>query len=217
MKRILLTVVVLLSCATTAAALSFAGPPEEASGVFATIISIDVPERVAAGDVVPLEATVPQDATFAWAIIPSEKRVTVVLAVSDSGKVTITSKKVQVGPEVPLPDPLPDPPPPPGQKWQVVFIYERDQLDNLLRGQQLVLSSLVFRSRLEKAGHKLVGIVDQHIKDVSKGGVLAPFFAAVKGDPLPRMCIAPLKGGKILDFPFADEAEVFKLLETGGR
>lgn len=117
-------------------------------------------------------------------------------------------------------EPLP-PPPPPDQKWQVVIVYELDDRDNYSRGQQVLLTSLEFRARLEKEGHRLVpgGIIDQDVVNVD-GDIteeLASYLAACKGDPLPRICIAPLKGGKVLDFLLPDtEQSVFDLLNQKG-
>lgn len=120
----------------------------------------------------------------------------------------------------PIPPP-PPPPPPPDQKWQVVIIYELDDRDNYSRGQQVILTSLEFRARLKKEGHRLVpgGIVDQDVIDAD-GAIakeLAPYFSASEGDPLPRICIAPLGGGRVLDFVLPEtEQAVFDLLNRKG-
>lgn len=142
---------------------------------------------------------------------------TFVVQVPSDGQDEIEIVQFQYGEGI-GPDPLP--PPPPGDKYQIVIVYESNERENLPSGQQVILSSLTFREELKKAGHKLVegGIVDQHIKDA--GGkvhaTLAPFFNACKGKKLPRLCLAPLKGGTIVTYPLpADEVGVFKIL--GGK
>jgi len=120
-------------------------------------------------------------------------------------------------PPDPQPDPQPDPPLP-GEKWQVVIVFERMQLDNLPWSQRTIIGSLVFRERLKEAGHRLVAIVDQHVEgtDGKPPQDLAAYLNACKGDPVPRICLAPLKGGPVRDFPLPQtEDEVFALLEKG--
>jgi len=114
----------------------------------------------------------------------------------------------------------PDPPLPPNQKWRVAIVFERTKLDNLMKGQQQLIGSLTFRDKLKAAGHLLVpgGVVDQHTKDADGKTPkdLAPYLDAVEGDPLPRICLEPIGGGDVLDFPLpSSEAAVFELLEKG--
>jgi len=119
------------------------------------------------------------------------------------------------------PDPI-DPPLPPGKKWQVAVVYEKADAIKLPAAQRLMISGLEFRDKLKAAGHKLVlgGMVDQHVTDAA-GSVpvdLKPYLDAAKGKVLPRLCIAPLEGGDVLDFPLpATEADVLKLLEQGTK
>ena len=132
------------------------------------------------------------------------------------GTTPVASWKVGETPDPP--DPPPPPPPPPGQKWQVVIVFERTQLPNLPRGQQVIIGSLTFRERLAKAGHRLVAVVDQHTAGAGgkRPAELAAYLAACEGDPVPRICLAPIGGGKVLDFPLpADEEAVLALLEKG--
>ena len=117
------------------------------------------------------------------------------------------------------PDPI-DPPLPPGKKWQVAVVYEKEDAIKLPAAQRLIISGLKFRDKLKAAGHKLVpgGIIDQHIVDAD-GSVpadLKPYLDAAKGKVMPRLCIAPISGGDVLDFPLpATEADVLELLEKG--
>jgi len=119
------------------------------------------------------------------------------------------------------PDPIPPPPPPPPDtKWQVMFYVESGDLDNLPAGQRDMLASLVFRQGLKAKGHALVGVFDRQM--VGPDGKIPErfqaWYRAIEGDPLPRVGIAPLSGGDVLDFPLpANEAALWKLLETGGK
>lgn len=118
----------------------------------------------------------------------------------------------------PVPPP-PPPPPPPVKHWQVVIVYETNDLDNYSRGQQVLIGSLVFRENLAAAGHVLVagGVVDQDVEDEA-GNVpqgLAPYLQPAKGKQLPRLCIAAEVGAEVLDFLLPEtEAAVFDLLEA---
>lgn len=110
----------------------------------------------------------------------------------------------------------PPPPPPPDRKWNIVIVYESGHLDNMLRGQLEIIASLVFRDRLEEAGHCLLsgGIVDvDRIGDVPP--TLVPYLESCEDDPMPRICIAPLEGGGVvMDFPLPETADgVFDLLQ----
>ena len=151
----------------------------------------------------------------------NQGRFAIILAVAESNQPALCVHEIAVGndPGPNPPDP-PDPPdpPPPDQKWQVVIVYEMNDLDNLPGSQQAIISGLVFRKALADAGHALVpgGIVDQHIKD-KDGKVPTPLVAyleACEGDPLPRICIAPFSGGDVRDYPLPiTEAGVLELLE----
>ena len=119
------------------------------------------------------------------------------------------------------PDPI-NPPLPPGKKWQVAVVYEKENAIKLPVAQRLIISSLEFRDKLKVAGHKLVpgGMVDQHIvaADGSIPADLKPYLDAAKGKALPRLCIAPIGGGDVLDFPLpATEVDVLELLEKGKK
>jgi len=103
------------------------------------------------------------------------------------------------------------------KRWQVVIVHERSSLDNLPRSQQVMLSGLGFRELLKKAGHHLVagGIVDKDIKDKDRNvpPALVPYLYAAAGKALPRLCISPVEGGKVREFPLpADAAAVLNLL-----
>ena len=128
----------------------------------------------------------------------------------------------------PDPDPEPDPKPGPGQKWQVMLFHESDDLDDLPMAQRELIAGRAFREELESKGHRFMGGFDPDtlvtVKRVcnGKGCVEVPSVApgmqawwdAVKGDPLPRLAIAPIDGGAILDYPLpAGRAELYQLLE----
>ena len=138
------------------------------------------------------------------------------------------------GPPVPPlpPDPPipPDPPTPdPGAKFQVMLIHEANDLDNLPQGQVDVLSGRVFRAKLAAAGHTFLG--SYHVGSLVTTRTrcidgecettttpipgMAVWFESVRGDPLPRICLAPLAGGEVRDFPLpADSAATIKFLEA---
>jgi len=116
---------------------------------------------------------VPEDATFAWAIIPDREKLTVVLAVSDDGKVTIHSKTVLVGPEVPVPPPTPIPTP--IEKMLVLIIEETGKQSPQ---QARVLLDPASRKWLSDNGHHL-RIVD---KDNTAADVV-PWIARAGGLP----------------------------------
>lgn len=133
-------------------------------------------------------------------------------------------------PNPPNPPDPPDPPAPnPTAKWQVMFFLESTDVDDLPAGQIELISSLAFRQSLEAAGHRFMGRYDRdsvmETRSTCNGTTcrpylavksdLAPWWGAVKGDPLPRLAIAPIDGGDIRDFPMpADEAALYKLLEA---
>lgn len=137
----------------------------------------------------------------------------IALSIPKDGKIDYGEIVVTVGGEVPLP-PSPDPPgPQPGAKFQLLFLFQSDKLDNLPAGQREILASLKFRKELEAKGHLVRGFfgVDSG-KDAPED--LAPFFAAAEGKELPRVAVSPHAGGKIETFSLpADPAGLWKLLK----
>jgi len=118
----------------------------------------------------------------------------------------------------PDPEPEPDPDPTPNQKWQVVIIYEANDLDNYPAGQVAIIKSLALRKQLAEAGHTLLpgGIMD--LNSVNRNNkvpvVLQPFYNVCKGDKFPRICISPMDGGTVQDFDLpADGDAVLTLLK----
>ena len=131
-----------------------------------------------------------------------------------------------VKPPDPQPDPEPDPQPPPQPvKWQVAIFVESADLDTMPLPQLEITSSLVFRKTLESSGHKLLGVWDKDrptttvcdgdvCRQVPVGGKHDAYWAAISGDPLPRIAIAPIDGGAVQDFPLpATAAELLQLLQ----
>lgn len=151
-------------------------------------------------------------------MLAEQGKVGIVLMVVQEEVGTLLVHEIIVG-SIPDPEP-PDPPvPPPDQKWQIVIVYESDKEDNLPRSQQVILNSLTFRKALEAIGHYLLegGIIDQHIRD--KNGkvpkILVPFFQACVDKMIPRICLAPIDGGEVLDYPLPlTETAVFELLRS---
>jgi hypothetical protein len=123
------------------------------------------------------------------------------------------------GEDPPEPPDPPDPPlPPPGSKYRVAVIFEKDDLDEMPPSQAILLSSLAFRERMESAGHKVVALVDQHIQGPKgeRPSELVKYLDAIEGDTLPRICLEPIGGGDVVDFPLpVDEDAVFELLSKG--
>lgn len=129
-------------------------------------------------------------------------------------------------PPDPQPDPEPDPQPPPQPvKWQVAIFVESADLDTMPLPQLEITSSLVFRKTLESSGHKLLGVWDKDrptttvcdgdvCRQVPVRGKHDAYWAAISGDPLPRVAIAPIGGGAVQDFPLpASAAELLQLLQ----
>ena len=121
-------------------------------------------------------------------------------------------------PPDPDPDPEPDPPIPPDSKWQVVIVYESNDLDNYPTEQVVIIKSLTLRKQLAEAGHILLpgGIMDRN--SVNRNNkvpeALRPFYNACKGDKFPRICISPMDGGPVQDFDLpADGDAVLALLK----
>jgi hypothetical protein len=132
------------------------------------------------------------------------------------------------GPNPPVP-PIPPVPPNPTAKWQVAFFFQSETLDNLPSGQRDMISGRVFRDSLTAKGDAYLGgfDVDTMAKTIRRcdgtkcytvyavPADLVAFWDAVKGDPLPRIAIAPLDGGDVRDFPMPmDVAAFWALLEA---
>lgn len=125
-------------------------------------------------------------------------------------------KSFTVGPEVP-PSPFPPEPKPPvpGGPYQILLLYDQDQLDNLPPDQRSLLTSLVYRQKLVAAGHRVLGVFAAQAINPANVSRFKAFFDAVKDDPLPRVAIAKLTGGKVADFALpANIADLEKLLAT---
>lgn len=119
----------------------------------------------------------------------------------------------------PDPDPDPDPPDPdppnPNAKWQVMFFQKSDKLDNYDRQWRTMLAGRKFRDELEAKGHSFEGAFDRDaVGDAfAENKKYKPWWAAVKGDSLPRVAIAPIDGGTIRDYPLPKTvAELYQLL-----
>ena len=125
-----------------------------------------------------------------------------------------------VGPDVPPPFPPvppvpPIPPPVPGGPYQILLLYDQDQLDNLPADQRALLTSLVYRQQLTAKGHRVLGVFAAQTINPANASRFKAYFDAVKDDPLPRIAIAKLDGGKVADFPLpANMADLKKLLAT---
>jgi hypothetical protein len=111
------------------------------------------------------------------------------------------------------PGPDPPDPPNPGGKYRIVMFYSADQLDNYPQPQRSLLTSRQYREQLVSLGHIFLEVLEE-ASLASASGAFAPFIESVKGDPLPRIAIVPVAGGKVLDFPLpADMPALLKLLE----
>jgi hypothetical protein len=119
------------------------------------------------------------------------------------------------GPD-PFPPKPPDPKPPvPGGPYRILLLYDTEQLDNLPPDQRALLTSLVYRQKLTEAGHRVLGVFAAQTINPANASKYKEFFAAAANDPLPRIVIAPLAGGKVSDFPLpANMADLEKLLAT---
>jgi hypothetical protein len=114
-----------------------------------------------------------------------------------------------------------------------MFFFESLDATRLTRDQQALVNGLKFREELEAAGHYFAGRYDHNSVMQSRqeclttGGCrtvvevkpdMEPWWDAVRGDPMPRIVIAPLEErtqpDKIQDFPLpASVEEVWSLLE----
>ena len=114
----------------------------------------------------------------------------------------------------PTPPPNPDPTPSPVSKYQVLFLLESNDLDNLPIGQVEILSGLVFRKQLAEKGHRLLGSFD--VDSIKDSVQFKPYATLAKGEKLPLVMLAPVDGGEIKSYPLpSNTGEMFKLLETG--
>lgn len=108
--------------------------------------------------------------------------------------------------------PNPPDPPTPGGPYQVAIFYDADQLDNLPADQRALLTSLTYRQKLKEQGHVVLGVfAAQSISQVPSK--FKAFIDSVAADPLPRLAVASVKGGKVVDVPLpATFAELEQLL-----
>jgi hypothetical protein len=184
--------------------------------------------QVTAGSVLQPVAT--ESTYFCWAAsgdhVISAKGIWVVTdtgklggILQDFGMYDFT-KTFTVGPEVP-PVPFPPPVPPvpplpkPGGPYQILLLYDQDQLDNLSADQRALLTSLVYRQKLTSVGHRVLGVFAAQSISKPEASKFKAFFTAVKDDPLPRIAIAKLDGGKVADFPLpTNMVDLEKLLAT---
>lgn len=118
------------------------------------------------------------------------------------------------------PDPGPDPPDPPtpGGKYQLVFWYTEQQLDNLPQGQRDILTSLVFRDWLRSQGHVLVEVLDPANFGAVVPDKWKPWVNSILNQPLPRISLSPVEGGQVTSYQLpADMEACKKLLAAPGR
>ena len=113
-------------------------------------------------------------------------------------------------------DPGPDPPNPgpnPGQKYQLMFFLQADELDKMPPAQRELATSLSIRKDLAERGHRFLMVVDDDQITGDAPEKYRPWIKAVEGDPLPRIAMAPIEGGKIIDLPMPrDYQELMELL-----
>jgi len=105
------------------------------------------------------------------------------------------------------PGPNPPDPPDPGGKYQIMLFYDADRLDNYPRAQQTLLNSLDLRDQLISDGHYVVAVLESASIAAGVPSRYSKWYDAVRGDPLPRVAIAPREGGKILDADLPADAE----------
>jgi len=157
-----------------------------------------------------------QPVLFFWA--SKQQRYAIILDVNIPGAYQLLIHEIAVGVD-PGPDPDPDPDPDPNGKYQIVIFAESGSLDNLPTGQREITASLILRQELSAAGHRLLGVFDPEI--TGPGGLpewCKPWWAAVQGDPLPRIALASVAGGAVKDFALpADVAALWKLLGNGQK
>lgn len=122
--------------------------------------------------------------------------------------------KVTLGGVAPKP---PDPidPPTPGGPYQIVLLYDPDQLDNLTADQRAILNSQAFRQQLKQDGHLLLGVLPSNAKP-AEGSKFRAFYNVAGRDPMPRLAVASkTEGGPIKSLPLpATVEELTALLKT---
>lgn len=137
-----------------------------------------------------------------------------VVFIPDKTNQPIAATRVTLGgcPDPSPPDPDPDPDPDPNRKWQIMLFYESDDLDNLPVAQRELIAGRKFRQQLEARGHHFAGAYD--VDAITRtSGELTTWWAAIQGDPMPRVALAPRAGGDVQDYPLpASVDEFYKLL-----
>jgi len=113
----------------------------------------------------------------------------------------------------PIDPPLP--PPVVGGPYQIFLLYDAETKDNLSKQQLAVLGSLTFRMRLEKAGHRVLGVSAAQSLTDPTASKHAAYFEAAKNVPLPCLVVSSMQGGKCVAMPLpVDEDATEKLLTT---
>lgn len=143
-----------------------------------------------------------------WLIIGDK----ILIAAVVDGKLVV-QQWTTPGPVPPDPGPNPPDPGPLPSKWQVAFVLESDDLDNLTTDQQKLLASILIRDELAGRGHRLLGVLDPDSASTASDA-MKPWFESVKGKQLPVVAIAPLDGGTIYTFPLPkDVSALWAILE----
>ena len=126
-------------------------------------------------------------------------------------KASCTIEGEEPGPNPPGPDP---PGPEPSGPYQLMFFYDGDTLDNLPESQRLLLTSRVIRDRLKSEGHVLLEVLEVDSLSGSVPAMYQPWLNAIKGDPMPRIALAPRETrGVVKDYPLpANWEDLQKLL-----
>jgi hypothetical protein len=102
-----------------------------------------------------------------------------------------------------------------GGPYQIFLLYDAETKDNLSKQQLAVLGSLTFRMRLEKAGHRVLGVSAAQSLPATETSKYAAYFEAAKNVPLPCLVVSSMQGGKCVAMPLpVDEDATEKLLTT---
>lgn len=135
--------------------------------------------------------------------------------IADEDDYEFTASFEVTGGVTPPPPPPPPPPPIQGGPYQIWMLFDAEAKDNLPKQQQAILGSLAFRLKLEKAGHRVLGVsAAQSITDPA-ASKYAAYFEAAKNVPLPCLIVSGMQGGKCVAMPLpADEDATEKLLTT---